>query len=205
MSRPGASSTTNAAWVRAGAWYMPPHSQRVLWSMTRSDSLGLSKNRRRGPLARHVYRRSSTGTQIASRAFPRVVPRMGMWLAGVELDPIKPGEQDWPRLSNWLQRTNHLAPLAPKVPVSLAAAPLPDWAAKVWGALSAAEQATRTIVPTDGLAFSNSPRVISSPPLAAADQILRSNASRQHDPRAGRLSSNTGVRPGGPSSTLDHW
>jgi hypothetical protein len=101
--------------------------------------------------------------------YVRVVPRMGMWLAGVELDPIKPGAQDWSRLSNWLQGTNHLAPLVPKAPVSLAAAPLPDWAAKAWGALSAAERATRTIVPTDGLAFTNGPQAVVSPPVAAAD------------------------------------
>jgi hypothetical protein len=101
--------------------------------------------------------------------YVRVIPRMGMWLAGVELDPIKPGEQDWPRLSNWLERTNHLTPLVPKTPISLAAAPLPDWAAKAWGALSVAERANRTIVPTDGLAFSNPPRVVVNPPLAAAE------------------------------------
>ena len=42
--------------------------------------------------------------------YVRLVPRMGVWLAGVELAPIKPGEQDWPRLSSWLERTNHLTP-----------------------------------------------------------------------------------------------
>ena len=98
--------------------------------------------------------------------YVRVVPRMGMWLAGVELDPIKPGEQEWPRLSKWLSGTNHLTPLVPKVAVSLSQAPVPDWAAKAWGALSAADQATRTIVPTDGLAFSSSSPVVPSPPLA---------------------------------------
>jgi hypothetical protein len=78
--------------------------------------------------------------------YVRLVPRMGVWLAGVELDPIKPGEQDWPRLSSWLERTNHLTPMVPKVPVTLTDAPLPSWAARAWGALSAAEQATRAEV-----------------------------------------------------------
>lgn len=98
--------------------------------------------------------------------YVRVVPRMGMWLAGVELDPIKPGEQDWPRLSDWLSKTHHLTPLVPKVPVGISQAPLPGWAADAWGKLSAEERATRTIVPTDGLAFSSGLRTIASVPVA---------------------------------------
>jgi len=65
--------------------------------------------------------------------YVRVIPRMGMWLAGVELDPIKPGEREWPQLSKWLTQTNHLTPVVPKVPVDLSASPLPEWAAKAWG------------------------------------------------------------------------
>jgi hypothetical protein len=97
----------------------------------------------------------------------RVIPRMGMWLAGVELDPIKPGEKEWPRLTTWLARTNHLSPLIPKVPVGVSDA-LPDWAAKAWAALSPAEQVTRTLVPTDGLVISGRPRVVPIPSIAAA-------------------------------------
>jgi len=100
--------------------------------------------------------------------YVRVAPRMGMWLAGVELDPIKPGEQEWSRLSTWLTGTHHLTPLVPKVPVALSESPLPDWAARAWTALSPAEQATRTLVPTDGLAFGTSPPVVAGPPVAAA-------------------------------------
>jgi hypothetical protein len=101
--------------------------------------------------------------------YVRVIPRMGMWLAGVELDPIKPGEQEWQGLSRWLTQTNHLTPLVPKVPVALSESPLPDWAAKAWGGLSPAERASRTFVPTDGLAFGSSPTVVSPPPLAVVE------------------------------------
>lgn len=100
--------------------------------------------------------------------YVRVIPRMGMWLAGVELDPIKPVEQDWPRLSKWLDGTNHLAPLVPKVPAKLPEAPLPDWAARTWGGLSAPEQAAHTIAATDGIAFAPSVPVVPRPPLAVA-------------------------------------
>lgn len=103
--------------------------------------------------------------------YVRVIPRMGMWLAGVELDPIKPAEQEWQRLSKWLTQTNHLTPVVPKVPVGLSASPLPEWAAKAWGELSPAERAARTLFPTDGLAFSSSPAVVASPPLAAAEPL----------------------------------
>ena len=102
--------------------------------------------------------------------YVRVVPRMGMWLAGVELDPIKPDEREWQQLSSWLGKTNHLTPLVPKVPVGFSGPSLPEWAAQTWGALSPAERVKRTIVPTDGLAFiSGSPAVVASPPVAAAE------------------------------------
>ncbi len=100
--------------------------------------------------------------------YVRVAPRMGMWQARVELDPIKPGEEEWTRLGHWLERTNHLSPLVRKVPVKLSETPFPDWAARAWGALSAAEQAAHTIAVMDGIAFSNSSPVVPSPPLAAA-------------------------------------
>jgi hypothetical protein len=102
--------------------------------------------------------------------YVRVLPRMGMWLAGVELDPIKPSEKDWPRLSQWLSNTNHLTPLIPKAPVGLSEAPLPDWAARAWATLSASERATHTVVPTDGLAFTTDARVVASPPAVAASE-----------------------------------
>jgi hypothetical protein len=101
--------------------------------------------------------------------YVRVVPRLGMWLAGVELDPIKPGEQEWQRLSGWLTRTNHLTPLVPRAPVALSGSPLPEWASKVWRDLSPADRAARTLVPTDGLAFSSNSAVVASPPLAAME------------------------------------
>ena len=101
--------------------------------------------------------------------YVRVIPRMGMWLAGVELDPIKPGEKDWQRLSGWLTQTNHLTPLVPKSPVGLSASSLPEWAARAWGELSPAERASHTLVPEDGLAFSASSAVVVSPPLAAIE------------------------------------
>jgi len=101
--------------------------------------------------------------------YVRVIPRMGMWLAGVELDPIKPGEQEWQRLSTWLTRTDHLTPLVPKVPVGLSASPLPDWAANTWRQLSPAERASHTLAPTDGLAFTSTPVVIASPPPEGAE------------------------------------
>lgn len=90
-------------------------------------------------------------------------------LAGVELDPIKPSEQEWQRLSKWLTGTNHLTPLVPKLPVGVSASPLPDWAAKAWGELSPAQRAARTVTPTDGLAFAGSPEVVASPTLAAVE------------------------------------
>lgn len=83
--------------------------------------------------------------------YVRVVPRLGMWLARVELDPIKPGEREWARLGRWLSDTKHLTPLVPKQPVALADSALPDWAAKAWGALSPADQAAHTLVPNDSL------------------------------------------------------
>ena len=88
----------------------------------------------------------------------RVIPRIGMWLAGVELDPIKPGEKEWPHLASWLARTNHLSPLIPKVPVGVSGG-LPAWAATAWATLSAAEQATRTLRPRDGVALDARPKV----------------------------------------------
>ena len=60
-------------------------------------------------------------------------------------DPIKPGEQEWPRLSTWLGATTHLTPLVPKVPVGLSEAALPDWAAKAWGALENTSKTPRVL------------------------------------------------------------
>lgn len=101
--------------------------------------------------------------------YVRVIPHLGMWLARVELDPIKPGEEGWQRLSSWLTQTNHLIPRVPRVPVSLSASPVPEWVAEVWDELSAEERASRTLIPTDGLALPSSRAVVASPPLAAAD------------------------------------
>jgi hypothetical protein len=103
-----------------------------------------------------------------SAYYVRVVPRMGVWQAGVELDPIKPGEPEWPQLSSWLEKTNHLAPLVPKAPLRLSDSSLPDWAAKAWSALSPSERVAHTLAPTDGLAFAKGAAAVGSPAVVAA-------------------------------------
>jgi len=82
--------------------------------------------------------------------YVRVVPHFGMWLARVELDPIKPNEPDARSLRAWLAATDHLAPLIPKLPTSLTENPLPDWATKAWSTLSPADQAAHSLIPNDG-------------------------------------------------------
>src|SRR5450631_4410936 len=82
--------------------------------------------------------------------YVHVVPHFGVWLARVELDPIKPNEPDAGSLRSWLAATAHLAPLMPKVPTSVTENALPDWAAKSWSTLSPADQAAHSLAPNDG-------------------------------------------------------
>ena len=82
--------------------------------------------------------------------YVHVIPNTGAWLARVELDPIKPNEQDARALPDWLATTDHLAPLIPKVAASVAEIPLPDWASKVWSSLNPSDQAAHTLAPNDG-------------------------------------------------------
>lgn len=82
--------------------------------------------------------------------YVHVVPRFGMWLARVELDPIKPNEQEARSLRGWLSGTEHLAPLIPKIPESVTVNALPDWASKAWSNLSASEQAAHSLTANDG-------------------------------------------------------
>jgi len=82
--------------------------------------------------------------------YVHVIPNAGAWLARVELDPIKPNEQDARALPDWLATTDHLAPLIPKVAASVAETPLPDWASKAWSSLSLSDQAAHTLAPNDG-------------------------------------------------------
>jgi hypothetical protein len=51
--------------------------------------------------------------------FVHVVPHLGAWLARVELDPVKPSEDDWRSLSAWLAQTNRLKPVIAKTAVSV--------------------------------------------------------------------------------------
>ncbi len=104
----------------------------------------------------------------AGRAYyVRVLAKWGVWLADVQLDPIKPGEPEWPRLHTWLANTNHLMPLQPKAPIGLAQSALPPWAASAWAKLSPDQRARRTVLPLDGMAFGGSaPKSLASPPLA---------------------------------------
>jgi hypothetical protein len=99
--------------------------------------------------------------------YVHVVPRIGAWLARVELDPIKPNEQDSRSLPAWLATTDHLAPLIPKVPASVTETPLPDWASKAWSSLSLAEQAAHTLAPNDGWLLP--PTQPSAPTVSVAD------------------------------------
>jgi len=82
--------------------------------------------------------------------YVHVVPRFGAWLARVELDPIKPNEEDARSLQAWLAATNHLTPLIPKVPTSVEGNALPDWASKAWSTLSPSDQAAHSLSPNDG-------------------------------------------------------
>ena len=82
--------------------------------------------------------------------YVHVVPHFGVWLAHVELDPIKPDEQEARSLRGWLAGTEQLAPLIPKVPARVDGNALPDWAAKAWSALSPSDQAAHSLVPNDG-------------------------------------------------------
>jgi len=88
--------------------------------------------------------------------YVHVVPHFGAWLARVELDPVKPNEQDWRSLPAWLAETDHLTPVIPKAPASVSESPLPDWASKAWSTLSPADQVAHTLTPTDGRPFSSS-------------------------------------------------
>ncbi len=98
----------------------------------------------------------------------RVVPQFGIWLARVELDPVKPNEKEWSSLHGWLAETAHLEPLIPKAPASLTESPLPDWASKAWSSLSPADQAAHTLTPADG--YGPSP----TPPAAPAASVAAS-------------------------------
>jgi hypothetical protein len=87
--------------------------------------------------------------------YVRVVPHLGVWLARVELDPVKPNEREWGSLPAWLAKTDHLTPLIPKAAASVSASPLPDWASKAWSSLSPSNQAAHSLTPADGRPLSS--------------------------------------------------
>jgi hypothetical protein len=105
--------------------------------------------------------------------YVRVVPHLGVWLARVELDPVKPSDKEWRSLPAWLAQTERLTPLIPKAAVSVSESPLPDWASKAWSALSPADQAAHTLEPNDSGPLSPTPPTTPSTAVAARFQTYR--------------------------------
>jgi hypothetical protein len=86
--------------------------------------------------------------------FIRVIPKFGVILARVTLDPIKPTEPDWEKLPAWIEQSNKLVPLlgastgfgVTETESGSEANPLE----RFWSSLSSDEQGARTIEPVDG-------------------------------------------------------
>jgi hypothetical protein len=105
--------------------------------------------------------------------YVRVVPHLGVWLARVELHPVKPSDKEWRSVPEWLAHTDRLTPVIPATAISVSDSPLPAWASKAWSALSPADQAARTLAPDDAGPLPPTPSTTPSAIVAASSQTQK--------------------------------